>query len=97
VAGDILVGMMRKGGTSGYGVVFTYTPGTGALAVPHVFQGGAGDGATPYHGNLVAVGPYLYGLPYAGGEQNGGLGVILRFELQNRQMTVLHAFANGIM
>jgi uncharacterized repeat protein (TIGR03803 family) len=97
VVGDLLVGMTRKGGTCGYGVVFAYAPQTGTFSILRTFQCGAGDGATPYHGNLVAVGPSLYGLTYAGGQENGGAGVIfrLRLGLEDQQTTVLHAFDGG--
>jgi uncharacterized repeat protein (TIGR03803 family) len=88
-----LYGMTRKGGRQGLGVIFAYEPASANFSVLHNFGGGSGDGATPYHGNLVGVGQGLFGLTYAGGPADSG--VIFRLDLGDGDLTVLHAFQGG--
>jgi uncharacterized repeat protein (TIGR03803 family) len=88
--GDQLVGMTRKGGSNGYGVVFSYA--AGAWAPLHSFVGSKNDGATPYHGNLTAVDSLLYGLTHDGGTD--GVGVLFSINLDGN-LTVLHSFEDA--
>ena len=84
------VGMTRKGGSNGYGVVFSYDDG--AWGPLHSFAGGKHDGATPYHGNLTGVDNLLYGLTYDGGTD--GVGVVFSIGV-NEELTVLHSFEDA--
>ncbi|MGE3806512.1 MAG: choice-of-anchor tandem repeat GloVer-containing protein, partial [Gemmataceae bacterium] len=77
---DILLGMTRKGGKHGFGVVYRYDTSPGLdnpMQVLHDFAGKEqADGATPFHGNLVLVGTSVYGLTCNGGEHDGGVAFV---------------------
>jgi uncharacterized repeat protein (TIGR03803 family) len=65
--GTTLYGMTRKGGSSGYGVVFSFDITTSNYQVLHDFSGGPTDGATTDHGYVVQSGNCLYGMTTYGG------------------------------
>ena len=82
LVGNTLWGITRKGGSSGFGVVFSLAvpsplPTTSqdlAITIVHQFAGGSGDGAFSDHGYLTPVtqsgSTSLYGMTECGG--NGG-------------------------
>lgn len=71
--GTTILGMTRKGGKHGYGVVFSFAPGTRAYTVLHDFKGAPSDGATTDHGYLVLVGTTVYGMTTRGGAADEGV------------------------
>jgi uncharacterized repeat protein (TIGR03803 family) len=88
--GASLVGMTRKGGAHGDGVVFRFDPHTSSYQVLHDFAGGAADGATPFHGYLTRVGTVLYGMTTKGGSANAG--VAFRIGENGSGFRILHTF-----
>ena len=50
-----LYGMTRKGGSAGFGGIFSYNLSTNAFSDIHDFAGGATDGATNDHGYLCMI------------------------------------------
>ncbi|MDD4902092.1 MAG: peptidoglycan-binding protein [Patescibacteria group bacterium] len=93
ISGSTLYGMTRTGGSSDKGLIFSVsTSGTGFTAL-HQFAGGAGDGATPFYGDLTLSGSTLYGMTFAGGSAD--LGVIFSLNTNGTGFTTLHEFAGG--
>ena len=88
--GTTLYGMTRKGGSSGYGVVFRFDIGTSNYQVLHYFLGGPTDGATTDHGYVVQSGNCLYGMTTYGGPSNNG--VIFKLTTNGQTFPPLHLF-----
>ncbi|HEY7138312.1 MAG TPA: choice-of-anchor tandem repeat GloVer-containing protein [Acidimicrobiia bacterium] len=88
--GASLVGMTRKGGAHGDGVVFRFDLHTSTYRVLHDFAGGAADGATPFHGYLTRIGTALYGMTTKGGSADAG--VVFRIGETGSGFTILHTF-----
>jgi uncharacterized repeat protein (TIGR03803 family) len=88
-----LYGMTAGGGDYGGGVVYKVNrPGT-SFTVLHSFNGPAGDGAMPWHGQLVlGTDGNFYGTTMNGGAH--GQGVVFRMTPAGA-VTVLHHFAGG--
>src|SRR5215467_10208908 len=71
--GTTFYGMTRKGGASGFGVVFSIDTSGNAYRVLHDFIGEPDDGATSDHGYVVQSGHHLYGMTTYGGHHNDGV------------------------
>jgi uncharacterized repeat protein (TIGR03803 family) len=71
LSGSELYGMTALGGTANHGTIFGLgIDGTGYDTM-YSFQGAPGDGASP-EGDLLQVGPTLYGMTSIGGTSNDG-------------------------
>lgn len=75
-SGGVLYATTEKGGTSGYGTVFSLTPpatpgGVWTETVLHSFTGGP-DGAYPVAGLVISEGGVLYGTTSKGGTSHAG-------------------------
>jgi uncharacterized repeat protein (TIGR03803 family) len=88
--GTTLYGMTRKGGSSGFGVVFSVDTSGNNYQVLHDFAGGNSDGATSDHGYVVQSGNWLYGMTTNGGPSNNG--VIFALTTDGKTFTLLHTF-----
>jgi len=88
--GTTLYGMTRKGGSSGFGVVFSFDITTSNYQVLHDFMGGPTDGATTDHGYVVQSGNYLYGMTTYGGPSNNG--VLFKLTTNGQTFCPLHFF-----
>ena len=88
--GTTLYGMTRKGGSSKYGVVFSFDISTSNYQVLHDFMGGPTDGATTDHGYVVQSGNCLYGMTTYGGPSNNG--VIFKLTTNGQTFPPLHLF-----
>jgi uncharacterized repeat protein (TIGR03803 family) len=88
--GTTLYGMTRKGGSSGFGVVFSFDISTGNYQVLHDFMGGSNDGATTDHGYVVQSDNWLYGMTTYGGPSNNG--VLLKLTTDGQTFCPLHLF-----
>jgi uncharacterized repeat protein (TIGR03803 family) len=88
----MLYGTANRGGAYGYGVVFAVDPSAGTETVVHSFQHNGADGTFPQAG-LIAVNGMLYGMTYAGGQNDGG--TIFSLDPNTGAVTVLYSFAGG--
>jgi len=88
--GTTLYGMTRKGGSSGYGVVFSFDISTSNYQVLHDFLGGPTDGASTDHGYVVQSANCLYGMTTNGGPSNNG--VIFKLTTNGQTFVPLHLF-----
>ncbi|MBL7925196.1 MAG: T9SS type A sorting domain-containing protein [Bacteroidia bacterium] len=84
----LLYGLASGGGSTGYGVLFSFDPANNGLNVIHHFNGT--DGAAPM-GTLVEDGGLLYGCTSQGGVNNRG--VIFSCTLAGSNFTKLYDFA----
>jgi uncharacterized repeat protein (TIGR03803 family) len=82
--------MTRKGGASGFGVVFSIDTSGNTYRVLHDFIGGPDDGATSDHGYVVQSGHHLYGMTTNGGHHNDG--VIFKLNIDDGTFQLLHKF-----
>ena len=80
---------VTAGNTFTSGTAFSFDPGTGALAVLHVFAGTSGDGQNPAGGLVLASDGNFYGVTSNGGAN--GTGTVFRLS-PNGTETVLHSF-----
>jgi uncharacterized repeat protein (TIGR03803 family) len=103
LVGHHLYGMTRKGGensqgaTLNNGVLFDFDLSTGQMTLLHAFGGSAaGDGATPFHGEVLFADNVLYGMTTEGGDVNKSTGkpqgIIFSYDLTTKTYTVLHPF-----
>jgi uncharacterized repeat protein (TIGR03803 family) len=88
--GATLYGMTRKGGSSGFGVVFSVDTSGSNYQVLHDFAGGNSDGATSDHGYVVQAGNWLYGMTTNGGPSSNG--VIFKLTTDGQTFVLLHIF-----
>jgi uncharacterized repeat protein (TIGR03803 family) len=88
--GTTLYGMTRKGGSSGYGVVFSVDTSGSNYQVLHDFASGPSDGATTDHGYVVQSDNWLYGMTTNGGPSNNG--VIFKLTTDGQTFVPLHLF-----
>jgi uncharacterized repeat protein (TIGR03803 family) len=88
--GTTFYGMTRKGGASGFGVVFSIDTSGNTYRVLHDFIGGPDDGATSDHGYVVQSGHHLYGMTTYGGHHNNG--VIFKLNIDDGTFQLLHSF-----
>ena len=89
-SGNLLYGTAPRGGSSGYGTVFSLnTDGTGFTTL-HSF--GGGDGANP-EAELVLSGNTLYGTTSLRG--TSGLGTVFAVNTDGTGFTTLHSFAGS--
>jgi uncharacterized repeat protein (TIGR03803 family) len=91
--GTTLYGMTRKGGSSGFGVVFSIDTTGHHYQVLHSFEGGTSDGATSDHGYVVQSGKWLYGMTTNGGPANDG--VIFALTSDGSKFQLLHGFGSS--
>ncbi len=84
-----LYGMTSIGGSSGYGVIFSYDPSSSTYTPLKYFDGTKGD--TPYGSLVQASDGKLYGMTYNGGI-SGNYGVIFSFDPPTSTYTPLKYF-----
>lgn len=89
--GGTLYGTTDRGGSTGYGVVFSVNPNTGAESALYNFTGG-NDGGIP-SSTLLNVGGLLYGVTIVGG--TSGDGTVFSFNPATNAETVVHSFTGG--
>ncbi len=91
--GTTLYGVTSQGGDDNLGTVFSIqTNGTG-FTILHEFSGSTGDGALPDDSSLVIDGTTLYGVTYAGGDDNKG--TVFSIQKNGTGFTILHEFSGG--
>ncbi len=91
-SGSTLYGMTAGGGSSGLGTIFKIqVDGTG-FELLHDFSGGVADGAGAW-GSLILSGSTLYGMTWAGGDNDAG--TIFKLETDGSGFSLLHEFAGG--
>jgi uncharacterized repeat protein (TIGR03803 family) len=83
----LLYGMAFGGGSTGYGVIFSFDPANNNYTVVHTFN--STDGSAPY-GTLIESSGILYGNTSQGGTDNKG--IIFSFTISNGTFTKLHDF-----
>ena len=83
----IFYGTATAGGTSGFGVIFSFDPLTSTYTVLHNFDGP--HGSVP-KAALTLSGGVFYGTTYIGGQSN--LGTIFSFDPSTSTYTVLYSF-----
>ncbi|MFL6516445.1 MAG: choice-of-anchor tandem repeat GloVer-containing protein [Chthoniobacterales bacterium] len=88
----VFFGTTRYGGTNNKGTIFRMKPDGSGYTVIHHFAGGPNDGEGP-SGELIVVGPKIYGTTFNGGPNN--LGTIYRIDTDGAQLTLLHTFPAG--
>lgn len=96
--GTTLYGMTRKGGTYGYGVVFSIDTSGNNYQVLHNFSGdmfGTNDGATPDHGYVIQQNNVLYGLTSNGGKSNNGVLFTITLTATGPTFNVLYKFGTA--
>lgn len=86
----LLYGMAFGGGSTGYGVIFSFNPANNNYAVIHTFNGT--NGSAPYS-TLIESSGTLYGTTSQGGTNNKG--IIFSFNISNGTFTKLHDFADA--
>ena len=91
-SGATLYGMTRKGGSQGYGVVFSIDTSGNNYTVLHDFTDGNNDGASSDHGYVVQCGNVLYGMTTIGGMSNNG--VIFSLTTDGTTFQLLHKFGS---
>jgi len=84
----VLYGTTERGGSSGYGTIYSFSKGTGTVL--HSFSGS--DGAYPFAGLVVDKSGTLYGTTYYGG--SAGYGTVFAFS-SSGTLTTLYNFAGG--
>ncbi len=93
-----LYGTTVSGGTHHYGTVFELTPSAGGEwteQVLHEFNGGSGDGSTPYIGVLFDASGNLYGATTYGGTYKRGTVFKLTPTGGSWAESVMHNFGSG--
>lgn len=94
LSGSALYGTADKGGTAGYGTVFSIsTKGINPFSTLHSFVGSPNEGAYPYSGALVAIGNRLYGTTTVGGAF--GVGTVYALNNDGSGFTTLYSFTGG--
>lgn len=86
---SMLYGMTSKGGTNGYGVIFSFNPVTATYLVLHNFD--SADGATPLGSLMQASNGLLYGMTNKGGGSGGG--VLFSYDINLHKYAVLLNFS----
>lgn len=86
-----LVGVTFYGGDSGNGCVFQVGTNGANFSLLYSFEGGV-NGANPF-GLLASNGPFLYGMTFNGGVNDGG--VLFRVGIDGVNYAVLHTFMGG--
>ncbi len=87
---DLLYGMTQYGGSTDFGVIFSFDPTTNIYIDLHNFNDT--DGAYP-RGNLIeASDGKFYGVTFAGGLPNFNFGVIFSFDPKTDTFKNLHTF-----
>ncbi|MCD6067982.1 MAG: Fibronectin type domain protein [Bacteroidetes bacterium] len=88
----LMYGMTRQGGVNGYGILFSYAPGSGTITVLRSF--GNPDGIYPNGSLIQSINGKLYGLTTNGGAY--GYGTLFSFDIGTSSYTVLHDFNSSI-
>jgi len=89
--GGVVYGVTEEGGTSGYGVLYSFDPKTSTLKVLHNFAGSS-DGSYPFSTPTVS-GNLIIGTAPDGG--SGGCGTLWQYNNKNGKFGVLHSFNCG--
>ena len=84
----LLYGMAFGGGTTGYGVIFSFDPGNANYTVIHNFN--STDGSAPFGTLIQGSNGLLYGCTSQGGVNSGG--VIFSIDVAGTTFTKLHDF-----
>jgi len=89
-------GTASSGGANNYGVLFKFTPSSGALTVLHAFSYGTGDGWNPNSPPTVVTNgkgeAELYGVVLAGGSHN--LGIAYKYSASGKYK-IIYNFADN--
>ncbi len=88
-----LLGMTRKGGTSDFGVIFSFTISNSTYTALHTFLGGSNDGNTTDHGFLTRSSDTIFGMTQLGGVSNQG--VLFSINQNGNNFQVIHSFGAG--
>lgn len=91
--GNKLFGMTKEGGSSDFGVIFSYDLNSTDYAILHTFIGGANDGKTTDHGYLARSGDTVFGMTQYGGASDEGIVFSMNDDGTNFQ--IIHSFGSS--
>ena len=92
ISGDTLYGTANKGGSQGYGTVFSLSTSGSNFTRLYSFTGGA-DGAYPSSGGLLLWSNVLYGVANQGG--GNGYGTVFKVSTTGSNFTRLYSFTGS--